>query len=828
MILTGGVRIVVAVLGLAAWAVGEEARAGNVLLPVPMDRPVRVQAAAKAGTPWELPLRVEEKWGQGGLRYVTGGVPLLPGQALDPAQLRLATKDRDGKLTALPAQFRALARWWRADNSIRWVLADFATDVGDSETKTFFLTNADLPPAPAQPLAVKETDDSIEITTGPARFIVGKKKFAFLQNAFLDENGDGQFAPGEDALATTAECGGVIEDTLGNKYYTSAETKSVEVVESGPMRVQLRARGIHKDPSGKGYSKGLYQYDVFLNFYAGSTDVKADYVIANNFPVSSGSPTFEDASLVMKLAGGANGFRVYGEAPLDGSLAAGESVYLLQDSNGAETWERALGQMGTPGTATFRGYRILKRAAGKEEILTGGSHARGLSHLYGEQRGLIAHLPYFWEQFPKGVELSADGTFRIAFFPKEYKVPHYLEDASGKGHEIVLHFYAKNQKNRYAADPAQRTWPHVFADNWDYPVFPLPALEHKGACGALADVGPYTPPTSGFSPWPMEIHYRRMLMTDPYWGNGFGWQVFGERWKSHGGHSSRGARQPIEEDAFLYRYYVTEHREWFVYGDNRSRNFRDVRSYRIEDQNPFGFSGWGEFSKANRSEDYSNRPQPKDEEYQKFSQGLWNRSTWWLPNPAHQTLDLLYDRYLLFGDVRALENMRIVAAHAGNWIGDRKPYVHRETGWSFRAIDRYWELTGDKEADQLLRKAIRNYEALIGKAPLFCAGEVKDGGVNWWFTQVFSRGVAMTALHTGDAKALELCKTLAVDKERKADYFCTLFGVLWHLTGDEKYREALLKKTGGDGHKLLVVLGGGDFPATAHWLLQQPPAGKGK
>ncbi|MGQ9662715.1 MAG: hypothetical protein ACUVWX_10340, partial [Kiritimatiellia bacterium] len=355
---------------------------------------------------WQIPLTIEEQWGQGGIRYVTGGVPLLPGQAKETDELSIAVQDKDGNLKAIPAQFRVLARWWRADNSIRWVLTDFSTTVADWEKKTFYLTNAKLAPATPQPAAVlKQTDDTIEVTTGPARFVVNRKRFTFLQNAFIDENGDGVFTPDEDLLATDSKCGSVIEDTYGNLYYSTADTKSVEVIDPGPLRVQLRTRGVHRDPTGKGYSKGMYQYDVFINFYAGSTDVKVDYIIANNFPVSIGSPTFEDASLIMKMAGGANGFRLYGEAPLDGQLAAGESMYLLQDSNGAETWERAQGHYG-PLTSSFRGYKIFKRAGGKEETITQGGQARGLAHLYNDRGGLIVHTYFFWEQFPKGVELS--------------------------------------------------------------------------------------------------------------------------------------------------------------------------------------------------------------------------------------------------------------------------------------------------------------------------------------------------------------------------------------------------------------------------------------
>ena len=818
------------------------------LLPRPVEKtafPGYTPARAAKGA-FEIPLAVEEQWGQGGPRYVTCGVPLLPGQAKDVKDLRLVVTGADGKRVAVPAQFRVLARWWRADNSIRWVLVDVATDVGGSQTKTFLLTTKTpdvSETSDVSPLSVRQTDDAITVTTGPAQFVIDRRRFTFLKHARLDANKDGAFTDDEDLLATDSGHGTVIEDTFGETYTGGAGTASVDVIEAGPVRVRVRARGVHRAAEGRGFSKGMYQFDVFLDFYAGSTDVKADVVLANNFTTSHGAPTFEDASLLMKLAGGATGFRLYGEAPLDGRLGAGESYLMLQDSNGAETWRVAQGHFG-PSTSSFRGYRVLgrhkpgftvervrpaayeyvqlkedKEATVTEEIVTQGGQARGLAHFYNDRGGLIVHTQRFWEQFPKGVEVFADGTLRLALFPREYKAPHYFEDASGKGHVAILHFYDRKQKNRYAADGAKRTWPHVFADCWDYPVFLRPPMAHMAACGALTDVGPFTPPTRGFQSWPMEIHYRRMLMTDRYWGNGFGWQVFGSRWQAHGGHSSRGARQPIKEDAWLYKWYVTGHREWLVYGENRSRHFRDVRCYRIEGQDPFGFKSWDAFRKVNRSEDWTGRPQPKDEETSKYSQGAWRRSTWWLPNPAHMTLDLLYDRSLLFGDQRALENMRIIAGHGGNFSGYYRPYVHRQTGWSWRALERYWELTGDAGAEQCLMDTLKNYEPLIGKTPLVCGKGTK---VNWWFTQVFSRAVAMTALHTRDKRAIDLCKTLAVGKESRAGYYCTLFAVLYHLTGEATYKQAVLDSTKG-GDTLLTVNTNGDFPATAHWLLNQPP-----
>ena len=332
-------------------------------------------------------------------------------------------------------------------------------------------------------------------------------------------------------------------------------------------------------------------------------------------------------------------------------------------------------------------------------------------------------------------------------------------------------------------------------------------------------------PERGDASISLDYKHRRHLTTDRWWGHGYGWQVFGSVWRSLGGHSSRGARQPIRDDNYLYLYLTTGHAEWLEFGNRRSRHFRDVRCYRIEGQDPFGFKSWDAFRRANRSEDWTSRPQPDNEEIRRYSQGAWSRDTWWLPNPAHMVLDLIYDRYLMFGDIRSFENMRVVAGHGGNFAAYYKPYVHRQTGWSWRALERYWELTGDKDAEACLMDVLKNYQPMIGKEiPLPKSGS----GVNWWFTQVFSRAAAMTALHTGDKRALDLCKTLVKQiPPRQARYFCMLYAVLYHLTGEETYKTAVLTASHG-GKDLLTVGTSGDFPATAHWLLHQPPKGAGR
>jgi len=788
---------------------------------------IMVGLLAASAAAWETPLEVREMWGQGGPRHVSGGVPLLQGQAKDAGELRLAVKNADGALVAVPAQFRVLARWWRADNSIRWVLVDFQTSMGTTQKKTFYLTNAKLAAAtPDQPCKVEEKGDAIIVTTGPAKFVVDKKKFAFLSHAYLDDNKDGAFADDEDMLDNSADLGLVIEDTFGEKYYGSESVRKVEVLEAGPIRVRVRARGTLRARGGAGYSRGMYDYDVFLNFYAGSTDVYADVVLGNSPLKSRGSPTFEDASLLLKMRGGATRYRMYGCTRLDGAFGDAASLCMYQDSNGAETWRRCTGSPSKTKIVRFRGYKIWKRSGGKrvegqgvdggKDIYAGstevahGDQARGLVQIMNGRGGIVVHTKDFWQQFPKAVEIFKDGTVRVGLFPRECRVPHFFEDTTGKGHEIILQFYSRKVRNPYARDRGGHTWAHVFADCWDYRVFPRPTLEHICATGALTDLGPMTMPKRIYAGYPWEVTKRRLFMTDRYHGNGYGWQVWGERWLSYGGHSSRGARQPIKEDSYLYRWYVTGDRGWLEAGDDRSRLFRDVRTHRVDDQDPFGFPDWGTFRRHYNSEDYCNRPQPKDPEIAKYSAGRWRRPRWMVPNPAHMTLDLLYDRYLLFGDQRAFEGMRMIAGHG--MFSTNRAFVHRQTGWSWRTTERYWELTGDKGAEKVLRMIIAKQSKLIGTSPK---------SANSWFYMIYTRAAAMTALHMRDKTALEICKTLAKGGQANARYDSTLWAVLYHLTGDETYKTKLLGKDNGDG---LLIAGNNDgWPAAAHWLVNQRP-----
>jgi hypothetical protein len=191
-------------------------------------------------------------------------------------------------------------------------------------------------------------------------------------------------------------------------------------------------------------------------------------------------------------------------------------------------------------------------------------------------------------------EAGADGTVRIGLWPREFKYPHALPDSSAKGHEIVLSFHgARGATSLYVHDEPGGV--KAVADCWDSRVYLRPTPAHMAATGALSDLGPYTPPTKGLTKKPdsrTDANGPRMLTDDELYGNAYGWRVFGERWRSNGGDGSHGARQPIDQDNYLYLWYVTGLREWLAAGDARSRQFRDVRCYRIDDQDALAVKTW--------------------------------------------------------------------------------------------------------------------------------------------------------------------------------------------------------------------------------------------
>ena len=113
---------------------------------------------------------------------VTFAVPFPKGELGSAEHVRLV---RSGK--EVPAQFRVTGLW-RPEKSIRWLLVDFQTDIEGGARQRYTLEYGEGVSAQAKPataIAIQESDDAYTVSTGAARFRIGRKAFDLFQEVQL-------------------------------------------------------------------------------------------------------------------------------------------------------------------------------------------------------------------------------------------------------------------------------------------------------------------------------------------------------------------------------------------------------------------------------------------------------------------------------------------------------------------------------------------------------------------------------------------------------------------------------------------------------------------
>ena len=173
-------------------------------------------------------LSVREPLGVDRPRYpVTMGVPFPQGVLNSVSNLRV---EADGE--ALPLQARPLAVW--PDDSVKWVLLDFQRDLAyaaDNRCRLYYGEGVQAEPKPETAVTVNETNDSVEVNTGPLQFAVGSEGLLPLRWVHL--NGK-----------TVLPDGGIgCRLQVDGKSYLALSTQAPVVEEPGPLRVVIRAEG---------------------------------------------------------------------------------------------------------------------------------------------------------------------------------------------------------------------------------------------------------------------------------------------------------------------------------------------------------------------------------------------------------------------------------------------------------------------------------------------------------------------------------------------------------------------------------------------------------
>jgi len=396
----------------------------------------------------EIPLELKEPSGVRREAFpVTTGLPLPVGLAKDTGRFVLL----DVSSRRVPAQFGVQSRWVTRDGSIRWLLVDAQASLAPDGLARFTLARRpEEVEAPQTPLRVHEDAQAVTVVTGPLKFIVAKKRgFQLLSAAWLDLDGDGQFAEAEQMVAPGEADGFSLLEMGTKKWHRSSASppRSVAVETSGPLRVVVKVDGTHTAEGG--VEGGCYDYTARVYAYAGKPYVRVQHTLKNlRFTKPSRSWQFSDGCMATTVKVSAGARYTFGGDPQvhSGTLAEGQVASLYQDSEGGANWNKVRPNRyaewpdGTIPGVTFRGYKLRHGPPAKLKELAAGDAAPGWVDLSDGTRGLTVGVLDFAPQYPKA--LDVEGTRLLARLYAPYGArTHWLECNTCKTHELVYLFH---------------------------------------------------------------------------------------------------------------------------------------------------------------------------------------------------------------------------------------------------------------------------------------------------------------------------------------------------------------------------------------------------
>jgi len=326
------------------------------------------------------------------------------------------------------AQTRDLDCW--SDGSVRWMLVDSQIDVDPAGHETFELNcGVVVPPPSASAIATVETSDGVTVETSAATFAVRRGTGILLES----------HGPDADRIVSSVVTLTVVD---GEGAECDVAISSVSIDERGPLRASVSLTGA---VTRRG--EEFLQLRARCDFHAGLTTAQLRVTLTNPRGAAHpggfwdlgdpGSIFVKDVSLT--ITGGTNPYRF---ATVDCSVERGAAferldtpIQIYQDSSGGERWDspnHVNRERRVPNR--FRGYRLTTATLQRE-----GERATPIVAAGDGSRVVAVSVPYFWENFPKSLEVTAS-SITVRLFPQHYADVHEIQPGEQKTHECAIAF----------------------------------------------------------------------------------------------------------------------------------------------------------------------------------------------------------------------------------------------------------------------------------------------------------------------------------------------------------------------------------------------------
>ncbi|MDH7570152.1 MAG: hypothetical protein QHJ73_11270, partial [Armatimonadota bacterium] len=349
-----------------------------------------------------VPLKVENPYPFALSRFpVTSGVPFARGELGDPAATRLL--DSAGREVLV--QTKVTGRW--ADGSIKWLLVSFLADAPPRQTAAYALEYGTRVKRAAgrSPLSFRWTGDVLTVENGALRV-----RFDAAQSGFptrIWEGARGEDPPDGESLCGELHMGAQITDTRGERFTTNNPPERMELEEAGPVRLVVKTSGHHLSEGNTPF----FAYENRFIFYAGLPIVHVQYTWGNDW-AGSEFATFKEISFRLPLPAAPAWQWWVGLG--DGELAEGRGALSL-----AQWRDDSFTLTPSPSQQT-----TLRRADGCVSL------AR-------DDRPLTLAVRHFWQLYPKGIRLDAEG-LALDVAPN---FPAGTYDGCTKLDEVKLYYY---------------------------------------------------------------------------------------------------------------------------------------------------------------------------------------------------------------------------------------------------------------------------------------------------------------------------------------------------------------------------------------------------
>jgi PcRGLX-like N-terminal RIFT barrel domain/PcRGLX-like protein central beta sandwich domain len=418
--------------------------------------------------------RVERKSG-----HVSSGLPFAPGKLLSSESVKLS--DSSGKV--MPLQTRILARW--PDGSVKWLLLDFKASIPAGQ-KSIYKLEKGKSPAVSGRIKVTETEKSLLINTGPMQVALNRQGFELFSSVKVK---------GREILASKNRPGLAVTDLKDQKrdsLTNLAKGFKLKVMESGALRTVVRAQG-----QIQASKDNFLGFTAWYYFYAGDSRVRLFFTIRNLsgstitatdqrstadgkfqkvLSEKTGNVTVKAVDLLIPSFAKKDDKTIIigGDKPHLGDLSKG-GLKLYQDSSASWPWQagdkaifdprlkanqKYMAQHGAEGRkhlpyyefldihykslrnkelyvgCTFRGYKVYG-ADGAETAR--GERAPGWYQLGGN----TVAVRWFWQLYPKTLDVSKDGSVRLGLWPREWSElsrNHTFAGHIHKTHELLFSF----------------------------------------------------------------------------------------------------------------------------------------------------------------------------------------------------------------------------------------------------------------------------------------------------------------------------------------------------------------------------------------------------